>query len=194
MILILVIGIAITIWSNFDLTSLLPPYANMNISQPLGLFFTALLFLYLAVRLPKMVAAVVGQITSQFGQERVTTVAEGGAAIMSMPTVLAGDLATMRAATHVDPASAQLNQGFAASRSEAMMAAGSVPTATTVSISQAGLGGGMMQAAPSKKPGELSLGDASLMRKSISDATLKKMKKTFLEALREKAEKDAIQD
>jgi len=196
MILILVIGMAVTIWKNFDLSGLVPPYSDVNINQPLGLFFTALLFLYLAIRLPKMVASVVGQITSQFGEDKTVVVSGGGNGPLmnATPATSMGGLATMQAATHVDPALSQAGQGFTAPRAETAAAASSLTTTTGGGGSQPISGGGqVLQSSGSKSEGA-SLGDANLVARSISDRTLKKMKKTFLEALREKAEKEAIQD
>lgn len=68
MTLIIVVGIGMIVLANFspiDINSTTPTY---NINQPLGLFFTALLFLYLAIKLPPIAAETIGAFSMRFGE------------------------------------------------------------------------------------------------------------------------------
>lgn len=73
MTLIIITGIAMLVFTNFSEISLAMDNPQYNINQPLGLFFTALLFLYLAIKLPNIAAETVGAITMR-SEENHTTV------------------------------------------------------------------------------------------------------------------------
>jgi type IV secretory pathway TrbL component len=60
MTVIVVIGVAALVWDGFKLEDMGEVMGNLN--QSLGLFFSALLFLFLAIYLPRLAASVVGEI------------------------------------------------------------------------------------------------------------------------------------
>ena len=88
MALMIVVGIAVTTWSGFQLGEQSPDVI-INISQPLGLFFTALLFLFLAIYLPRIASEAVGSIGGFFSNGAASAPAAvhvtAPAAIASMP-------------------------------------------------------------------------------------------------------------
>lgn len=164
MVLICIIGIGITIWDSFDLTSMTEK--SINISQPLGLFFTTLLFLLLAIHLPKIVAASVGAISSTIfneGPSPVVEVArEGGA-----QTATASSMVDFQAATAIEAGSGSTT----APMSTAAAASGMGVTGGTATF-------GTMAAESSFGKSNLTddtISQASMTSKSISDKTIKKI-------------------
>lgn len=65
MVMIIVLGVAISVWDKFDLSGMKSDL--VNIAQPLGLFFTALLFWSFVTYLPNMAADTIGEFNSTFG-------------------------------------------------------------------------------------------------------------------------------
>jgi P-type conjugative transfer protein TrbL len=105
MVLIMVIGVGVAILGAYEPIEVSAD--KMNISQPLGLFFVALLLLCLAWRLPQLAAEVVGNMRLRFGENHGAVV--GGSGVVSVapsPQVLAGTnaatTAAMQAATSIE--------------------------------------------------------------------------------------------
>lgn len=176
MTLIIVIGIAVTVWDGFQLADL-ATNNNFNISQPLGLFFTALLFLCLAIYLPKVVSQTVGELKSNFSSESntqaVATVRES-----IVTTVDAGSgISNMQAATTIS-----LDTSGGGSRSEGSS------TAAAATISSTGAGASIGGGTEIRGSGE-SLGQASAVNKSFSENTVKKIKDAVMQAMKEKPAK-----
>ena len=195
MVLIMVIGVAVTVWHFFGLDNLQlanNPSPTYDINQPLGLFFSALLFLYLAIRLPKIVSEAVGQITSRFGQEATTVVVQSPP--LSVSPASSAAAATIQAAAAISPMatapSVHMLGEFAAPSGSAAASSITLGAGSSSMTSGAGLSGPGLSY--SMSPSEQSLSSASTIEKSISDATVQKLKKTFLEMLEEKAKSDLL--
>jgi hypothetical protein len=145
--------------------------SNFNINQPLGLFFTALLFLGLAYYLPRVLTQAVGEIGGGFFDD--------GATVHSSTV------------SHQEISFAQTSPGVydtsiaAAIPSEQMGTYGESATivATTTSPSTDTTGstfGG------SNVEGKGGLAGASRLTKSISDATAQKIKDDLLKTVSDK--------
>lgn len=101
MVTIITVGIAVTVWDTVHLDQLTSN--PINISQPLGLFFTSLLFLYLAIYLPKITAATISDIKSNDGtipNITITTDSANSPNAQSSPS--ASNISSIQAATAID--------------------------------------------------------------------------------------------
>jgi len=173
MVLIIVIGIGATIWDTILLTKASSEVANIN--QPLGLFFTALLFLYFAVQLPTIVSDAVGEISGSmldFGPGPSVEVVREAAGATAV-----GSSADVQAATAIE------SQGVGAPAGG--MQGGGLATATQVATPASGT---ILGARGEEVSGEgsLALGKASVINKSISEGTIKKIKEAVSQAIQEK--------
>lgn len=112
MAVIMIIGVASLILDNFNLTDMANQTVSLN--QTLGLFFSALLFLFMAIYLPRFAAAAVGEIGSFMTPTNVVVESGGGAATMSPSISVTGDLASMQVATSVDTGIGVGGQGMSA--------------------------------------------------------------------------------
>ena len=186
MVLITVIGIALAVWGTFQL---MPIPMLFNINAPMGLFFTALLFLYLAVKLPKIAAKTVGQISIHFSGITSTSVIQmpssGAASVLGQ-----NDLASVKEATTISSAAAQPSRGFENTMqpvSSMAIAAGGVvaPLPTQISSHARGASG---------RHEMLGLASAQTLERSISETTAKKLKKTFQQTLEEQELKQSISE
>ena len=79
MAIIMVVGVAAVVWDNFDLKAMAAGTVSLN--QTLGLFFSMLLFVFLASYLPRFAALAVGEISSG-GME--TSAAVGGSGVVGV--------------------------------------------------------------------------------------------------------------
>lgn len=172
MALIIIVGIAVTIWKGFDFIDLTTT-TNFNLNQPLGLFFTALLFLCLAIYLPKVVSEAVGDVSSsvfESSQPIVATVRES--ATTFTPTITTG-MSNMQAATTIAAgASGTSYEGVSSTASAASM-----PTTTS---------GTQVSSNLDSKTARDSMTQASILSKSISESTVKKIKEVVSQAIKEK--------
>ncbi len=173
MVLIIIIGVAVVVWDGFQLMDLAQT-TKFNINQPLGLFFTALLFLCLALYLPKVLSQVVGSFGGDFldgGQAAPVVVRESGGATI----VATGDTSDMRAATAIEGPGSSTVGGYAGG--------GDVGTAAAqpVSVNVASAGGSV-----EAKMAKGAMAQASYLSKSISETTVKKIKEAVLQAVKEK--------
>lgn len=171
MVLIIIIGIGVTVWDTFNLTE--AAGGHIKISQPLGLFFTALLFLYLAIQAPKIVAASVGEISSNIFHEGVAPVVEVTKE-SSVASASTGQMVDFQAATAIS------TENVAASS-----AMGTVSGAAGMVNSGAGGGGSFTEVRGLSKGGrgESGVADASTTAKSISDKTITKIKEAVVKAI-----------
>lgn len=172
MTLIIVMGIGSLIWGGLDLNGLGDATAKtITIGPPLGLFFTALLFLYLAIHLPKMAAETVGKIGGFAGTE-------GAAITVSAPTTEAtagtvtSDMVNMTAATTL-PAASESILGESAATSSAIGAG--------TQIAMAGSSGGTAAGNINGKISETAkaleiIAKSSTSKRSISEQGLKQLK------------------
>src|SRR3989338_2708185 len=142
MVIIMVIGVAVTVWSSFALTSVTPDHLPIpfNINQPLGLFFTGLLFLYLAIRLPKMAAESVGSISMRLTEGHMSPKTVGyPAGASATQSAASAPLGEMQAATTINGG----NPGFA--MSSGMMASGTATQLASATPMTVSVGSGSMR-------------------------------------------------
>ncbi len=173
MVLIIIIGVATVTWDGFQLNDLATA-KTFTLNQPLGLFFTALLFLCLAIYLPKAISEAVGNLNSSIfegGQQTVVTVREP---TVAFPPMAAGHLANMQAATTIAPGT--LGGGVYEGAASAAAAA-NIPTVVT-----SGPIGSSLESRASQEP----MGQASAIAKSISATTVKKIQEAVNKAVKEK--------
>lgn len=175
MVLIIIIGIAALVWDQFQLIDLATT-TNFNINQPLGLFFTALLFLCLGFYLPKTISQAVGDFGSKILDGGVSVVAPAREPATTIYPPVAGT-PSIQAATTIAPAAPSSSYTYEGAPS--MAAATTVPTPTVVS---APISGGI-----DAKLGKEALSQASTtLAKSISVSTVKKIKEAVVKATQEK--------
>ena len=173
MTLIIIIGIAVTTWEEFNVAELATT-TNFNINQPLGLFFTALLFLCLAFYLPKIVGQAVGEISSSILESNAPIVATMRESVTTSMATTGGGMSNMQAATTLT-ASSGGSPAYESSSSTA--SAATIPTATA-GISS----GGGIDSQTTKD----ALSQASKVSKSISENTVKRIKEAVSQAMKEK--------
>ncbi len=174
MALIIIIGIAVVTWDGFQLVDMATT-ANFNINQPLGLFFTALLFCSLAFYLPRVLSQAVGSFSHDFldgASLAPVVIHESGASSIS---VEAGGYGDMRAATAIE-ASGAPGGGYTGGGGE-ISAAAAVPISVNVAQS-----GGSIEAKIARE----TVAQASYLSKSVSESTVKKIKEAILQAVKEK--------
>ncbi|MCF6766013.1 type IV secretion system protein [Thiotrichales bacterium 19S3-7] len=181
--LILVLGVGYTVWSNSQL-KLTSVSATTGLEKPLALFFSSLVILVLAYKLPGLLAEAVGKIRSNLfesihGQPSVS---------VSAPQV-GGYQSTAVVTSSVGGGSMQGTQGGSFAASGQGLAAASTITSTqtpsgatsaaaNVNVSASGAGSASAKGAK--------IGDAASIRSSISDDTLRKLKATVKQAMNEK--------
>ncbi len=167
MAVMIVIGIAVVTWNNFDFTPMTSG-AEFNINQPLGLLFTAILFLSLAYYLPSILSQIVGDIGGGSDSSvSVTTNVATQEAVFAPASFGSGDV---RSATTV----------------ASMAGAGSVESAGPASVSISGNQGGFASSSTLEGGSRDSMSQANKISKSISDKTVKKIKADLLKALDDK--------
>lgn len=177
MVLVMVIGVAVTVWSGFDLVSMSNnTNLNFNINEPLGLFFTSLLFLYLAIKLPQMAAEVVGNISMRL-TDQVVVSAPSVSQTVSTQTPMATPISAVQAASVIQTGQTQTTSAGAA--------VSPVSAAATVVTPSASSGSAMSDIWQSNSQGK-DLAKASELYKSISDNTLKRLEKTLENVLQKK--------
>lgn len=185
MTLIMVVGIAVVVWNGMHLTDMDATEAVVNINQPLGLFFTALVFLYLAIYLPKVAAKTVGIISSGGGLGNVVVVntpEHAGGAVMSMgATSEVGGLSDMRAATTVDVG---MQSGLSAMPiTVGQTAVGSeMVTQTNAGVAGTMSTNGKTESLQSTLLAKEVLAKVQQLDKNISETTISKLKEILLQA------------
>lgn len=184
MVLILVVGVAVTVFQGFGEVA---KAGTSSINQPLGLFFTALLFTWLAIFLPKYATEGIGKFTLSFkkGEAAAPQVVREAYAL---PAAGGAAVTPMAAATQIQPfvgaAAAPVTMASGAQLGQA--------TSVTATVTPTGMyaqPGAVMGAAPEARGARAELGKAVVVEKSVSDMTLKKIKKSFMEALKEQRER-----
>lgn len=159
MVMILITGIAIIVWDKIPLRDFTSP--DTNISAPLGLFFSALLFLSLAFYLPRVVATTVGGFSTLW---RETTTGE--TATVTAPAATPANLNNLQVATTVET-------NLASSLGSTNQASAVTPvTSVSISTPPSGLFSGNLM-------------EQRTNNKSISDATLNKLTQALTKTLKE---------
>ncbi|MGD9108709.1 MAG: type IV secretion system protein [Gammaproteobacteria bacterium] len=172
-VLIVIIGVAITVWQMFALP--LDITKDFNLNQILGIFFSSLLFLYLAVKLPAYAATGIGLIVTNKAKRDTAVVNVSTQQIAGGNTVLDGGLSSVRAAAMVEPSYSFGNNMASGSNANNM---------TTTQIQAAS--GSVSSGSPLQQSGSIdNLRSANVIEKSISDATLQKLKRSFIETIKE---------
>ncbi|MBN1684594.1 MAG: type IV secretion system protein [Gammaproteobacteria bacterium] len=176
MVLMMVIGIALVTWNILGLTRITAPY---NINVPLGLFFSSLLFLYLSIKLPKMAAHVVGEISSRFLPEKPKEIPSAQlfqSPIAGMATAPLFDFASVQAATTVSPTLGQIPVSSTIAAAAQVSSGTAATQAPSISL--------ISQPMTSRQRPDQDMGKASqTSRHSISESQLKQIRKTILETL-----------
>ncbi len=174
MVIILILGVAINVWHDLNLLNIISNLKKANMNQFLGLFFTGLLFLVAALKLPKMAADVVGKISSS--SSPITPAPTVTVNQTAAPTVAISGAANMQAATQIDTRATPA-AGFAGS---SVPAAVSVTTSTAAAGAPIASGGGAF--AGTGAGGNML--DASKISKSISDTTIKQVQQSLKQMLK----------
>ncbi|MBU2545744.1 MAG: type IV secretion system protein [Gammaproteobacteria bacterium] len=169
MVLVIVIGVAVTVWNTFDPIDV---QGSFNLNQVLGLFFTSLLLLYLAIRLPTFAADAVGHVIKQWGGESAGVGAGVTTSVMAPSTLGVSEGTAMQAATAIDQrvgASMSPSVSSVASATSLWSSAASVSTSPSVAqLSQMTM--------YRDRDREQSLDEAIAVKQSISNTTLKQIK------------------
>lgn len=171
MVVTMIIGIAVVIWNGFQFVDLATT-TNFNLNQPLGLFFTALLFLCLALYVPKVVSQTVGDLSSNLLDGSTTVVATPQAAAAVSIAAGSTGMSNMLAATTLAPDS---SPGAVTSYDSASSAGAAtvVPTTTSSNLS-------------TDAGARMTLAEASSLSKSISGQTVKKIKESMMQGMKNK--------
>jgi type IV secretion system protein TrbL len=163
MVLIVILGIGITVFKNFELINLVNE-TTLNIAQPLGLFFTALLFLCLSIFLPKIVTNTVGSFKS-FGAPEKSSTTTIIAPAHSSPPSSSSNLVDFDAATSISNGFIGTNSNLPSTLSSVAEGSTFAPNGYTQSAAQLEKAADQMQAAAT-----------AIENKSISENTIKQLK------------------
>ncbi|MGD9153314.1 MAG: type IV secretion system protein [Gammaproteobacteria bacterium] len=179
-VLIMVIGSVIATWNSFNLTD---PNISYNINKILGLFFTSLLFLYLAIKLPAYAANAIGSFKINSSNRNVSMNKIDMPAFQNnLTTSSSFEPASMQAATTIEPA-ARLNNGI---NHNASNTSGSTVIQTQAASGITSSGSGLQSGQNSAGLHSASaIGKRSTITKSISDETLKKITASFTKAMQQ---------
>lgn len=189
MVLITVIGVAVTVWGTFNLAQMGVPF---NINAPMGLFFTALLFLYLAIKLPNISAKAVGQISMHFSGNVSAAVVQVSSRANEIPAVGQAAMSAVQEASFISPAAVQLGRGVETSGG---ISAGTATLAAAGAAAPQSMQPTVGKEFVSGKRGDtIGMVSAQRLERSISDATVKKIKKTFAQTLEEQELKQSISE
>jgi len=161
MVIVLITGIAVIIWDQMPIDDLTNPNLSININNFLGLFFGALLFLALAIYLPRTISATVGEISSGWHEETKSVASTTTVAVQNAAT----NLGNLQAAIAIETNLPSLS-GTAPQPSSATPAAISI-TAPPASL----LGSTLLTPNTAKND------------RSISEATLNKLTQTLTKTL-----------
>jgi P-type conjugative transfer protein TrbL len=187
MVLIVVIGISILVFENFGAIDFGEgSELSYNINQPLALFFTALLFLCLAWRLPILVADSFGKIRMQNkdrGGETFTHTLFQNEGASNLATSGVNNLDSLHAGATFDSRDTNLSAASAAAdvtvNANVTTSGGTAANFSPLKMRESGLTGRTDLAAFEKVGGE----------QSISIATLKKLQKTITNLLQKSQSK-----
>lgn len=182
MVLIMVIGVALIIWNKFGLErGLSEPY---NINMPLGLLLSALIFLYLSVKLPKIAANIVGDIGTQFLVGTPT-----GMQTQLLQTAISGasgtgtslfDLDSVQTASTITPVNFGQPSAILPTEGTISVSASSVVPATIVGRGGSGISINLAKRQLAREVGKASQtakGDHRSSRQSISESQLEQIRK-----------------
>ncbi len=173
MVIILILGVAINVWHDMNWLNTLSDLKKANMNQFLGLFFSGLLFLVAALKLPKMAADVVGKVSS--GPSSTTSAPTVTVNQAAAPTIAISGAANMAAATQIDSRATPAT-GFTSSSVPAAVTV----TATTAAGAPIASGGGAFGATGTAG----NMLDASKISKSISDTTIKQVQQSLKQMLK----------
>lgn len=181
MILMMVVGVAILVFDQFHLSLNTEQY---NLNQPLGLFFSALLFLILGWQLPKLATQVIGHISMRLdGGEENKSISMATPFASSSPAASMGNFSSgvsqgssLESAARVDAQTGSFASppGLGAATTLSSSPASALPTGTHSPLSSS---------LNNLTPAASSLADASMIQKSIREITLKKIKKDLKKIL-----------
>jgi type IV secretion system protein TrbL len=178
MALVIVIGLTITVLSSFELEKI---QSLQQINQPLGIFFIGLLFLFFAFKLPTLLADVVGEFMVHERAQSTVVMQSASAPIMS-PSSFAAAPSPMQQATMIQPGGSS------------PMASGSMISGTTgspIGLTSAGLAESSSSKSTTSSPQaekaiQKGMRDAARMQRSLSEESLKEIKKLIKKSIHEK--------
>lgn len=176
MAIIVVLGLMIVILAPFKLENI---KSIAQINQPLGIFFAGLLFFYFAIKLPSLLSEVIGEFVLHEGVQTVVIPSSGFAPSVSV-SAITSPLSPMQQATSIQPGTGSPMQMGAA------MGGGGT---TATQVSQAGgivavqPGSAQAKSPQAEKALQKGFQDAAKIQRSISEQSLKEIKKLIKEKL-----------
>jgi type IV secretion system protein TrbL len=186
--ILLTIGVAISVWSSFNVQQGFEQ--STNLVEPLGLFFSALIFLVLSIRLPEIAVNAVGSIAGTLFNDNsvaVTVNPPVATPVTSTTVDVRSPVASVAAATAV-PAGIAANQTtLETATTVSTQAASPANQSINVAAQIQGGAGGTSSTSGLKDTGR---GLDSSTDVSVSQGSLKEIKQSFREALNESRNKD----
>ena len=164
MTLVIIMSIAISIWSKFDLKAF---DASTKMDQPLGLFFSTLVICILVYQLPRLVARTVGDIGGNIFENLAAPSASVSVTTTAPSVSVAGTTSSPRAAA----------------ASAASMPSG--PSTTTSTSSSSGAASSVTVSAPSSAGGSIFGGGDKKGAKaavSLSKGSMEQLKTTLAQS------------
>lgn len=183
LVVLLVVSIAITIWSSFGLDN--PDSTiQLKINSSLGLFISAFVFAYLATKLPNIVAQAVGEFETKKAPQ--VTVQGSSQELMPMASSsMSGSMVNMGQSANMG----SVNMGQAGAMGSVQAASMITSGGGTATASSGSSSGSSSSPSARGKQGKSSqLGKASTVQRSISDETVKQIKRTVTDAMKEKGQ------
>lgn len=180
--LILVIGVAVTIWSQFDIGDI---SATTTLDKPLGLFFSALIVWILALKIPKFAADLVGHLGGALFEDNASSSAAVSATAQTPVVVQSGGsadaLASVAAGTSITPGAGQVGDAGSSTLAGATM----IAPAGAASGQSSTPGASVQSTSPLMGQAKGKVAGAASISSGISNKTLNQLKSTFKQAMRE---------
>lgn len=184
LVVLLVVSIAITVWSSFGLDDK-SSTIQLTINSSLGLFISAFVFAYLAAKLPSVVAQAVGG----FETKQVPQVTVQGSSQELLPMAgssMSGNMVDMGQSANMGSVNMGQVGNVSGVQAASMISSGGGASAGAAGPTTSSSGAGGSPSAPGKQGGGSQLGKASTVQRSISDDTVKQIKRTVSDAMKEK--------
>lgn len=185
LVVMMVVALAITVWSSFGLDDK-DTTISMTLKASLGLFASGFVFAYLAAKLPGIVAPSVGrletkrspQITSQGSSQELLPMASSS---------MSGSMVNMGQSANMGSVNMGEVGGVAGVQAASMITPGSGGMQGSTGSASSSSSSSSPSAAGQQR-GQGQMGKASTVQRSISDETVKQIKRTVTDAMKEQNE------
>lgn len=178
-VVLFIVSVSITIWSSFGLGDQ-GSNLELTLNNSLGMFISAFVFAYLATKLPNIIAQTVGH----FETKQVPQVTVQGSSEQLLPMASSqspNSMVNMGQSASMGSVNMGEVGGISSVQAASMITPGGSSTSSASTTPGSSASGS--PSARSKKGDDSHLGKASTVQRSISDETVKQIKRTVSDAM-----------